>query len=966
MKKMIALLTLMAMMILPVGGNAEETGKVFDFKDEAVLSALGFTRDTSITFDGTMSAKWNPKNLESSGAVTAESGLIPTDWSQYTHLNILMYSKEASNAKVNVAAVMSDNALNAMIGYIKLDFTGWKKVSLPLRYFLSGRGASWSNTVQKVYFNGSGYADSRFEDFSSITQPLYFDSMWLSTEGEDGGDYVVADFGQSNQITDYSNVLSVDEENTNLYNVSAKWNNPTANGQIMISTPKTVDMTQYTYLKQWIYSETANNQIINVVIYDSNSKYKLYQTNADFEGWKLLSIPVASITEGAGDLSKAVRLDYNISGWDAAALETTSINFDKIWLSNNDEEPEFAFVNLPEQNGKQNVTNTVLKFEMSSDAMETITPANVEVNYSNADGSGRDTEYSVFGYGKNIYVTIDSPKPETEYRIRIFNAVSANGQTASGSQTVTFTTAEKTEEQNEKLYIADFTKDADINKFGLKKSEKFTLRGTSAKWDMPSVYTTTEITADEGVPTDWTEYETFNMLIYAPESNGAKINIVPSTSSGYMLAFMKLDFTGWKKVSIPIRSFHGATDANISSVAKFRMDIVNWALDTSNGYETAESITTPVYIDSIWLEKAHTDEYTLAQYDNFASIVWGTGSKMTVDTGNSKLFTMSGKWDTTAQTEIKSGEFAPTDMSRYSYVNVLAYSAAKTDAKINMVFHNPSSNGKPRYLYNQDFTVDWAGAWKVVSVPLANFARSGNGGSFENVNYFALSSSGWGVTPAANTVLNIDRVWLSNTPGAKDVTVTELPEQNGAELLKVSDNILMFKTSSTVYEYDEPAAFTVYANGEIIPAAEYSGYGNGDRIYLVFNKPLEYGAAYDITMNAVLNGAKDASEGEYTVRFTTEPEQGLAVTEKNISYADGKANVNVTISNRTNTARTPILVRAEYTESGKLVSLTRTECAVEARGTVKISDTAEGSESTTRVFIWNENFSPVGEEIPAQ
>lgn len=103
-------------------------------------------------------------------------------------------------------------------------------------------------------------------------------------------------------------------------------------------------MLEYDYLNLWVYSDAANGQTFNVMVFDNDSgQYKLLKAvAADWSGWQLISIDISSYTIANFDKTvSAVAKDkfnirLNIGGWQTAAVDGTVLCFDKIWLSNND------------------------------------------------------------------------------------------------------------------------------------------------------------------------------------------------------------------------------------------------------------------------------------------------------------------------------------------------------------------------------------------------------------------------------------------------------------------------------------------------------------------------------------------------------------------------------------------------------------------------------------------------------
>jgi len=95
----------------------------------------GLVADSSHTYgNSTYSAKWN--DTVSCTWVESTENISVSDWSNYSYVNIRLYSKKANNAVINYVVNGLDTS-SAAFYYRKpftLDFSGWKTVSLPLSF----------------------------------------------------------------------------------------------------------------------------------------------------------------------------------------------------------------------------------------------------------------------------------------------------------------------------------------------------------------------------------------------------------------------------------------------------------------------------------------------------------------------------------------------------------------------------------------------------------------------------------------------------------------------------------------------------------------------------------------------------------------------------------------------------------------------------------------------------------------
>lgn len=124
--------------------------------------------------------------------IVADNAAIPYDWSQYTHFNIWVYSKEATSDRQFALVMRSSNATstNTAAYYVDQDFAGWKKLCVPISAFSEGKLFDITQIkdcyVSFVYGNlkeGSGKeAEWSIEKYKKVS----FAKMWLSTEKSEG------------------------------------------------------------------------------------------------------------------------------------------------------------------------------------------------------------------------------------------------------------------------------------------------------------------------------------------------------------------------------------------------------------------------------------------------------------------------------------------------------------------------------------------------------------------------------------------------------------------------------------------------------------------------------------------------------------------------------------------------------------------------------------------------------------
>ena len=435
-----------ALMCPGLCASAASTAVVADFSDGITAEKFKLESSGEQTLSGEYSAKW----VVGSPKQTTQYTDIPTDWSAYKYLNIWVYSDSASGSKINIVVNTDTNSRSFFLYYLKLDFTGWTQVSIPLEDFMPQYNASWDSNVKSIYFNSNGWKDSNYNPVESITDPLYFDLIWLTapsdTEPDDGGGYdesadgiyTLCDFYDEKSIESAGTALKADYDVKNMYDISAKWANHTENQGWQIEF-EPMDIGVYQNLNMNIYSEVANNDKINVVIYtnEGDMTYRWFQIPIDFTGWKTLSLTLSASTSGNGGSFKGARvLQLSANGWGLSANPETVLNFEKIWFSKSALK-EFSVTGYE---------NTVSADGTAEIEFSNILPKKIKdgaVTLLDKDGNEIAAKYTT--YGKTLKVKPNSRLEfNSEYTVRFNDGFCDGfGQKAEEMNPVSFKTTSK-------------------------------------------------------------------------------------------------------------------------------------------------------------------------------------------------------------------------------------------------------------------------------------------------------------------------------------------------------------------------------------------------------------------------------------------------------------------------------------------------------------------------------------------
>jgi hypothetical protein len=225
-----------------------ETELIFDDFSIVKLQSLdqlpidGFedvSKWTSVVADGTkvkegrFSGKW--MNLETKSVVRTTA--IPTDWSRFDTLQVWIYSEKATGSNISVILDSDDTSQTGADYYISgftVDWTGWKKLSIPLKDFAPSRNPLGLDQIQRLQFHAKWSA-------GQVPAPdtvLYFDSLELVRETfsvpsveivkqilpGSSMDYGVEISNNANETDEYkvaipselNNIISVDQESGSL------------------------------------------------------------------------------------------------------------------------------------------------------------------------------------------------------------------------------------------------------------------------------------------------------------------------------------------------------------------------------------------------------------------------------------------------------------------------------------------------------------------------------------------------------------------------------------------------------------------------------------------------------------------------------------------------------------------------------------------------------------------------------
>ena len=386
-------------------------------------------------------------------------------------------------------------------------------------------------------------------------------------DNSDNGCFVLHEFNTASAISSISTGLSRSDTITHMYDISARWPTKSVpNITINFGTAgsKEYDVTQYGYLNIWFYSEKATGSTINVVVYSNGatSNYQTARFDVDWEGWRLLAIPVSSISNVVGnpDMTKAFRLVFNSTGWGVTnASEECILYFERVWFSKNSPVEAASFASAESPYGMDNmpVKNAAAVLEFDKPLFRVASAAII-------DGEGKEVKAQAEISGTKLRVIYPGCLlPDTEYTVKISGLWDVNANEVTDIPDVKFTTIQ-----------AGLS--ASVPKFYDNASQKYTQMPVNG--DI-SAYTVAENLGDETIEAAVT------VVVYNSDGSvdsiktetaellpGEKKNIYATVNSGdytdkFALAFVS-DTTGAQKLAGAVYSTLGTE--NISEVTEYK------------------------------------------------------------------------------------------------------------------------------------------------------------------------------------------------------------------------------------------------------------------------------------------------------------------------------------------------------------------------------------------------------------
>ena len=832
-----AVLSLGVFFAQPQGAAAQETDDkalVVAFDNETTIRAFGAAVDNTVRKSYATSGKWdhvsggsrkqtNEYSLAANGA--------PTDWSGYQYYNLWIYSENANGAHINVLLYNSSNQYNRYDLVVDWE-KEWKCVSIPLSGPALNSNIKDVSDIQKIRFNAG--------DWGTTVDPttcLYFDSIWLSKDAPGEHNLVAADF---NRVEDRNGFGFAEETEIALSAASGKWDHAgggkrkTSGQYVLADHGVQTDWTPYAYFNIRVYSASANGAVINVLAYDTAGAYFSYQLTLDWTGWRTVRIPLGDfkVNKSITTWGAMQNLQFNAGDWGTTVDPTTCLYFDKIWLSDKVQEeqeqtvltmdseaavtgfglvPDTEFTKNYGYSGKWDHagggSNLQTKEYMLADhGMPTdwseqnymlmtfysaaATDADVNVLlYESGGGYYKGTFRVDWGEGwKTIALPLGAfSQSNTVSRLADVSIIrlnaggwgtTVNPETCLYLDQMWVSPSGSVAVPDEQELIV-FHNDTAARKLGLQAAEDISYQGAdmSALWEPAQLPQTDALDiARSGAATDWSSYQYLNLWGYAHVADGSYFDVVLATEQGEIYtARVDVDWEEhWRTISLPLADFTGGMPQ--SAVQQISL--------TAGG----QTEYTGLYLDRITVSKQLPAD--IAQED-VEIAAFGTAAdvrqwNLQQETETLRYRPMTGRWDhsalaRTAKYDLQRAQ-RQTDWNAFAYLNLWMHSDAATNGSFSVVME-----GKNGY-WRSKIPVDWEG-WRLVSLPLSAAAAYGGIADWTDMQTVYLDTGGWDSSVDEQTVLCLDRIWLSRElpaggtlPGADADTVLVAQFDNEAAI----------------------------------------------------------------------------------------------------------------------------------------------------------------------------------------
>ena len=425
----------------------------------------------------------------------------------------------------------------------------------------------------------------------------------------------------------------------------------TGNSRIQTPVITTVgEVLNHKYFNAWIYSAVANDQLINLYMYDQTTKTNAFlksgslkhKIKVDWTGWKLVSVSFddtvltdfngSATVDGVSTVVEAQETDnvnmwLQTTGYGTKALDTSVLYIDSMWLSSSDPTTisQTDEVTFSVANNATDISKSQKQYAFTANKAFAYGIGNLN-DYTEVKINGTaltaGTDYTVQQEHNVLYVTLNSNLPDgasCSFGLKVGTPF-ANGSSLAAAFTSSFTA------KSDFFMIGDFSqpgktfKDTDYTDLTsawkisgkpeyMVQNDEVTMaeKDLSLKWELKEVESNGSTTVSntrlcspqiDNIG-NALKYDKIGIWMYSAKANNQEINVIlhNATQKNYTENKvggnkLKVDWTGWRLVSIDINRNFATTPA----------DTDKWALKLqASGWNVTALSDTLLYVDSIFL-----------------------------------------------------------------------------------------------------------------------------------------------------------------------------------------------------------------------------------------------------------------------------------------------------------------------------------------------------------------------------
>jgi len=769
------------------------------------------------------------------------------------------------------------------------------------------------------------------------------------------------------------------------------------------------DLSAYDYLNVQLYSPKATDDTIGIS-FRTTVNFTASPTLIDWEGWKTLQIPLSAYA-GLKEAGVITYFDLWDQGWNytygdaiAGSDKNGSLNIGRIWLSKEaaddggyvlKESDEVVRSCVADEENKYNGNSTVKwnttgsGSQVTIDVTDDITAFNT-VNLEIYSPKVTDDTIGIHFYAsepkdyatkvikvdwegwKLLQISFSEFSPSYSSSINLATVYSFQlwdhgwgynfGNAVSGSDMAGSLNLGKIWLSNEEVALEDEIVIADgslpFRGGTCEVDNTQTIDGKSTvKWNT----TGNESQVVYNVGKNLSAVSVLNMEIYSPKATDDTIGVHFKSPSNQTYS-LKIDWSGWKKVQIPLSAW---SSLNASAVTNFELWDYGWNYTYGDTHANSDK-NGSLNIGKIWLDNSEIEtpdepdtppsepdepvvpdepeddetagEYTIAKYDSG----YAFGGKLSKDTQNVYEQDASAKWDVRAGNNF-GYNVLDCNFNDYAYVYATVYSPKATGSIIMF-----------QYLFDgtgyavSNIPLNFEG-WKTLAFPISEIGIGTN-----KVKAFNIYNNGWTNKIEGIEYVNFERIWLSKY----DISKCEIIEESlvdGYNRVSPVDFEAFVKTTSKL---DAEVAPEVILKSESGKTVETSYEIKGSKLTLKATETLDYGESYTLTVNNITD--KNGNSCSYSADFSTHSKAITALTPE-LKEAGGKITAVSTATNPTSGANDALIWICEYSKDGGLVNSVCETVSVESGkdAELKAELTMKSSENKVEAFVTDSTGRPV-------